>query len=97
LIAGKPLEFVWDMSGQVTPGELVLEQSTSTAAAEEDDPYGLRALEAHWRPPALGRMRRTVDFQGLTKGKFAVILADGTDRDYAFTVAGRQLWLGRVS
>lgn len=61
----------------------------------DDDVYGLEVLEAGWQGPALGRVKPTVDVNGLCVGKYVVLLAPRQD-EYTFTVEGQPLWLGRV-
>lgn len=63
---------------------------------EEDlDPYGINAMEETFDGPTIGRVKRTVDLNGLCVGKFVVLLAPEVDK-FSFMVEGQPLWLARV-
>lgn len=63
---------------------------------EEDlDPYGINEGDATWAGPTIGRVKPTVDLNGLCVGKFVVLVAPEQDK-FTFKVEGQPLWLGRV-
>jgi hypothetical protein len=92
LSAGQPLGFAWRLDATAQdPAAL----DTAPEPVDEDT-YGLEVLEAAWQGPAIGRVKPTVDLNGLCVGKYVVLLAPEEDA-YTFMVKEQPMWLGRVS
>jgi len=97
-LAGKALSFSWDIAHY----EVGLEAATSEVEEEDNDPFGVAALEADFEKnaPRIGARKRLCNVDEVAVGSYVIVRAaeDTGESEYVFELGDTDvpLWLGKV-